>query len=108
MLMCAEVLWSHQAHMKNDGVVVTVSLQKIFRAEARIVGCNNCSDRATIHFERLFDDAAETGTKRLYLLPKPAMCPFCHAAITEKTLIELLREEKYQIARRVVSPDSMF
>jgi len=78
--------------MNNDDVVVTVSLQKIFRAEARIVGCDNCSDRATIHFERLFDDVAEAGTKRLYLLPKPAMCPFCHAPIIEKTLIELLRE----------------
>jgi hypothetical protein len=92
---CVLIVIPH--HMKNN-VVITVSLQKIFLAEARIVGCDKCSDEATIHFERLFDDAADdAGTQRLYLLPEPAICPFCHSAITEKTLVQL-RDERYRIS----------
>jgi hypothetical protein len=85
--------------MKNSAVI-TVSLHKVFLAEARIVGCDKCSDNATIHFERLFDDPAEADSERSYLLPEPASCPFCHADITEKTLVQL-RDEKYRIAGQV-------
>ena len=84
--------------MKNS-VVITVSLQRILRAEARVIGCDKCSDEATIHFERLLDDAAGTDMQHSYLLPEAAMCPFCHSAITEKTLVQL-RDDRYRITRQ--------
>ena len=84
--------------MKNN-VVITVSLKRILLAEARIVGCDKCSDDATIHFERLLDDAAEGETQRSYLLPEPAICPFCHSAVTEKTLVQL-RDKRYRISKQ--------
>ena len=86
-------------HPMKSNVVITVSLKRILLAEARIVGCGKCSDDATIHFERLLDDGPEAGTERSYLLPEPAICPFCHSAITEKTLVQL-RNEKYRISRQ--------
>lgn len=76
----------------NELAVITVSLRRILLAEARIVACDKCSDRANIPFERLLDDTAGNDQRRSYLLPEPARCPFCQSDIMENTLVELRKE----------------
>jgi len=68
-------------------VLVAVSQLSVFLAEARIRGCANCSERATVLFERILDEV--TGRKgHSYVLPSPALCPACDAPITETSLVD--------------------
>jgi hypothetical protein len=71
-------------------VLIAVSQQSVFLAEARIRGCAACSERATVLFERILDEVTGRSGHTSYVLPSPALCPMCDAPITETTLVEVL------------------
>ena len=89
------------ASIMND-VLIAVSQESVLLAESLVVGCDKCSDRATIRFERLLDEVTGSDEQPSYVLPFPATCPFCTSAINETTLVQLRRDD-----RRLVwgSPD---
>ena len=78
----------------ND-LLIAVSQQSLFLAEARIRGCAACSKRANILFERILDEVTGRGARTSYVLPSPALCPACDAPITETTLVEV-RPRRYR------------
>lgn len=68
--------------------VVLVDDSLVSQGEELITGCEKCSEMAELTFEYLLD--ALTGCNPAvteYLLCRPAMCPHCRAAVTEKTLV---------------------
>jgi hypothetical protein len=77
-----------------NNVLIAVSQRSVFLAESRVVGCDKCSNRATIRFERLLDDVTGLNEQSSYILPSPAMCPFCTSPITETTLVQLRRDDQ--------------
>ena len=69
--------------------VIAVSHRSAYLAESRVVGCYECSDKATIRFERLLDEVRGSDERSSYILPFRTTCPFCNSLITEKTLVQL-------------------
>jgi hypothetical protein len=68
----------------------TVDDTVIRRAEQAIESCEFCNaDDAEIPFDEILDRVSDrAGEKTEYVLLRPAVCPSCHAWITEKTLVE--------------------
>jgi hypothetical protein len=69
----------------------TVDDAVITRAEQIIDSCEFCNaDEAEVPFDEILDRlSARDGEKNEYVLLRPAVCPNCHAWITEKTLVEI-------------------
>jgi hypothetical protein len=68
--------------------IVLVDEGLVAQAEDFIDGCEACCDSAELTFDYVFD--ALTGadpTNTEYLLSRPAKCPRCRRAVTEKTLV---------------------
>jgi len=68
--------------------IILINESVLLEAQALIATCERCDDQAEIAFDYLLD--AITGsdpTTTEYLLPKPARCPQCLSAVSEKTLI---------------------
>jgi len=70
-------------------VLIAVSQQSVFLAEARIRGCIVCSKHANVFFESVLDEVTGRSEPASYVLPSPALCPICDAPITETTLVEV-------------------
>jgi len=87
-----------------NNVLIAVSQESVLLAESLVVGCDKCSDDATTGFERLLDEVTGSDENASYVLPFPATCPFCTAAIDETTLVQLRRDD-----RRLIwsTPDSI-
>jgi len=74
----------------EDQKIVLVEQQTVRKAERIILSCERCSSDADIPFSEILDrltglvpDVTD------YLLEKPASCPKCYRAITEKTFVEV-------------------
>ena len=68
--------------------IVLVDEEVLLKAQSMIVSCESCADDADITLDYLLDEI--TGcepTRTEYLLHRPARCPYCFHAVTEKTLI---------------------
>ena len=77
-----------------NSVVIAVSRESVYLAESRVVGCDKCSTKTTIRFERLLDEVTGSDEQSSYVLPFPAMCPFCTSAIIETTMVQLRRDDR--------------
>lgn len=69
-----------------------ISAETVELAGETLFGCVNCSSEADTPFERMLDtlldrDAGSTE----YVLSGPAHCPFCHALVSGRTLVEPAR-----------------
>ena len=69
--------------------IVAVSLHSLFQVESRIAGCANCTDRASVRFERLLDSITAQSETTAYVLPAPAVCPMCQKQVLESTMVQL-------------------
>jgi hypothetical protein len=87
--------WFYKPLMNN--VLLAVSQRSLFLAESRIVGCSNCSSRTTVRFERVLDEITGSDEECCYVLPAPAMCPFCTAPVTEKTMVQLRQDDACRV-----------
>ena len=69
--------------------LISVSRATLFRAQFEILGCESCSERAEIQFDRILDRVTgrQAGLVE-YLLPEPAVCWKCFGEVGEKTLVE--------------------
>jgi hypothetical protein len=76
-------------HPMKNNVVIAVSHRSAYLAESQVVGCYECSNKATIRFERVLDEVRGSDERPSYILPFRVICPFCQSAITEKTLVQL-------------------
>jgi hypothetical protein len=72
--------------------IVAISPKTLLRAERRISGCSNCTDRVSTRFERLLDAITGQRETTMYVLPAQAICPVCHHGVIESTMV-LLRED---------------
>jgi hypothetical protein len=86
-----------------DKPVIAVSRRAVYLAESRVVSCDKCSNRATIRFERLFDEITASDEQSSYILPVLAMCPFCNSPIAEQTLVQIRRRPRRSISRDTIS-----
>ena len=78
-----------ECNMVIKEVLIAVSQQSVFLAEARIRGCIVCSKHANVFFETVLDEVTGRSEPASYVLPSPALCPICDAPITETTLVEV-------------------
>jgi hypothetical protein len=69
--------------------MIALSETSLLLAEARIAGCEHCTDRATTPFSRVVHEVTGMTTLVAFVLPAPALCPMCLAAITELSFVQL-------------------
>jgi hypothetical protein len=58
------------------------------RAASEPSGCEVCSDDAQIPFDWILADVMNRPGMFEFILAEPVKCPQCHAAVTEKTLVD--------------------
>jgi hypothetical protein len=73
----------------EDQKVVLVEEETLRRAEQMVLSCEGCSSEADVPFSEILDGlTGSDATVTDYILQKPASCPRCFRAITEKTFVE--------------------
>ena len=79
---------SEKAVSIEDLHVALVREQEVRETQAFICGCEACSPNATLPFDYLLDELLGCDPSSTeYLMYRTAVCPSCHHAITEKTLV---------------------
>ena len=69
--------------------LISVSRATLFLAQFEILGCESCSERAEIQFERILDRVTGHQAGQVeYQIQEPAVCWKCFGEVTEKTLVE--------------------
>ena len=69
--------------------VITVESQTIRLAESQIAGCEHCRpDEADQPFDWVLADVLNKPGMCDFVLTEPTHCPWCHAEMNEKTLVE--------------------
>src|SRR5262245_28083488 len=79
----------------EDTNIVLVDEATIRHAERRLRRCEACSDEPQLLFNTLLDQLTGHDPRITdYLLSRPANCPKCHSAVTEKTIVEWKQDDE--------------
>jgi hypothetical protein len=68
--------------------LLTVSREQAELAASEISGCEACSESAEIHLDWILADVVHRHGMFEFVLAQPVQCPLCHAAVSEKTLVD--------------------
>ena len=68
--------------------IVLVGERTLQIVRSRLLGCGSCDDDAQIPLDGFLDQITGSDpTITDYIIERPLTCPYCGAAITEKTLV---------------------